>query len=130
MKPLPIKSDSYYYSYGQLLESFEVEVLHRVDDDDYQGDTRVLLRDGDRYGILTFGWGSCSGCDALEACRDYEEVTELRDGLWNRVHWEPSREAMLEYVNDKDWPLEYSWSSKEHRQFVADIKKMLAQENL
>lgn len=130
MKPVPMKSDSYYYTYAELLESFDVEVLHRVDEDDYQGDSWVLFRDGERYGYLCFGWGSCSGCDALEACCSHVEVTELRDSLWSGIHWEPSREAMLEYVNNKDWSLGYSWHSAEHKKFVADIKKILAGEKL
>jgi hypothetical protein len=110
-----------YYSYSELVESFEVEVLVTVQDDNWQGDTRHLLRDGDRYGLLTFGWGSCSGCDALEACRGVAEVTELRDQLWSNVHWERDAGAMLVYIDGKDWALDYSYSP----QFLAEVRGLL-----
>src|SRR5262249_9459299 len=56
-----------------------------ADDADYQGDSYRLIADGDepgqRYGMLIFGWGSCSGCDALQACSSVQEVQELMDRL-------------------------------------------------
>lgn len=119
MKQLEAKD---YYSYSDLIESFEVETLVTVADDDYQGDTRHLLRDGERYGLLTFGWGSCSGCDALEGCSGITEVTELRDQLWGQIHWEDSATAMLAYVDGKDWTLDYSHSPS----FVGQARELLS----
>ena len=108
-----------YFSYGDLLDSFEVQVLLNVEDNDYQGDTRVLMRDGARYGLVVFGWGSCSGCDALEAVNgDVAETTELRDELWSSVHWEDSAAEMLAYVDGKDWSLDFSYR-KETADFLA-----------
>lgn len=103
-----IEKGRYGYSYDDLIDSFEVQVLLRKDDDDYQGDTRLLVRDGDRYGLITFGWGSCSGCDALEAAGSDVEVIELRDAIWNGTHWEPSADALVAYIDGKDWSLDYS----------------------
>ena len=51
-------------TYRDLIASMGVENLLQVDDNDYQGDSRILVRDYHRYGLLLFGWGSCSGCDA------------------------------------------------------------------
>lgn len=66
----------------------------------YQGDHAVVLRDGQRVGWLVIGYGSCSGCDELEAVdpwchhRDGEPcncswagVVELRDRLLSEVKW-------------------------------------------
>jgi hypothetical protein len=98
-----------YFTYDTLIDSFEVEVLARKDDDDYQGDTRLLVRDGERYGLIVFGWGSCSGCDALEAAGgNLADLTELRDAIWNGAHWEPSAADMVAYIDRKDWSLDYS----------------------
>lgn len=122
--------DEYGYvsgGYDTLLESFEVPIVLQVDDNDYQGDTRVLLRDGPRWGILIFGWGSCSGCDALQDCSGLAEVTELRDKMWNDIHWEGSVADMYAYVSGKDWPLDYSWHSNATKVFVAKVKEWLAE---
>lgn len=114
-----------YFSYGDLLDSFEVQVLLNVEDNDYQGDTRVLMRDGARYGLVVFGWGSCSGCDALEAVNgDVAETTELRDELWSSVHWEDSAAEMLAYVDGKDWSLDFSYR-KETADFLAQARALL-----
>jgi hypothetical protein len=51
-------SDFFDCSYGELIGSMEVEVLVEVSDNSYQGDTRILLRNGSQYGILLYGWGS------------------------------------------------------------------------
>lgn len=108
MKNLPAKDGEYpYWDYDELIASMEVESLVEVSDDDYQGDTRLLLRDGSRYGLLTFGWGSCSGCDALQDCRTIGEATQLRDELWSQVHWEPDAASMAAYFKAKDWAATY-----------------------
>ena len=88
--------------YGELVESMEYEVLAQADDDDYQGDSLYLLRDGQRYGVLTFGWGSCSGCDALQACSTMTEATELRDELHQSITW-GSQEEIAGYLDVHDW---------------------------
>lgn len=93
--------------YEGLIESFEVEVLLVEEVGDWQGDSLYLLRDQDRYGILVFGWGSCSGCDAFEAAAYSEEsLTELRDELWASVQWF-TREEVVKYAQGKDVSLEW-----------------------
>lgn len=101
-----------YYSYRELVESTGVAILVEDSDDDYQGDTRMLVKRGRQYGILTFGWGSCSGCDALEAAENnVEDLTELRQELYDGIHWERGPRAMLNYVEAKDWSLDYgNWT--------------------
>lgn len=111
-----------YCSYDDLIDSFEVEVLHRLDDEDYQGDTRLLVRDGERYGLITFGWGSCSGCDALESAGgNLAAIVELRDQIWASAHWEDSPNLMLAYIYGKDWTLDYSHNDG----FLSEVKRIL-----
>ena len=57
---------SWKTDYTSILNQFGYIVI-KVDDDDYQGDSRVLYEGyKDEVGYLQFGWGSCSGCDALQ----------------------------------------------------------------
>lgn len=100
--------------YRDLIDSFEHEVLVEHMVGNYQGDYLFLLRDGDRYGYLVVGYGSCGGCDALEAAFDTNRyhpdgcaVTDLRDWLYTQVRWEDSAQAMLEYLSEHDWEGSY-----------------------
>lgn len=96
-----------HYSYDGIIDTFEVDVLLAEYDNDYQGDAFYLLQDGDRYGYLVFGWGSCGGCDWLESCYgDIAGMTELRDSLWASVQWK-SKSEMLTYFENKDEKLEH-----------------------
>jgi hypothetical protein len=76
-----------YYSYDELVTSQGAEIVLAESDHDYQGDTYYLLRQGNRYGYLVVGWGSCSGCDALEGCSTFEDVRQLRDMLVQGIWW-------------------------------------------
>lgn len=104
-----IDMGTYGPSYSDLVESFATIVIQE-DDDDYQGDSRLLVTDETgRYGLLTFGWGSCSGCDALQAAEgDETEVYKLRDDLARSVHWEDNAADLVAYINAKDWSLDYA----------------------
>lgn len=114
MRDIDFQDDlgDYFYapSYSSLIDSFEVTTLIEEHDNDYQGDSYLLLSNGSEFGLLIFGWGSCSGCDALEACSSPVEVTELRDELWNSITWR-TESQMIEYLSAKDWSLEYYYGS-------------------
>lgn len=51
--------------------------VHEIDDGDYQGTLiYVIPSEGyqpDTYWVTKVAYGSCSGCDTLEAIRDYED---------------------------------------------------------
>jgi hypothetical protein len=112
-----------YYSYGDLVDSMDVAVLLEGHDNDYQGDSFYLLKKGRQYGILVFGWGSCSGCDALEASYgDVGEITKLRDSLWESITW-MGKVDMRKYVKDKDFKLEYYGHTGAGREFEVGLKE-------
>ena len=113
------------YDYRPLLESLGFDICLQVDDENWQGDSRLLFKDGERWGILIFGWGSCSGCDALQGCNSYDEVDELRQQLLHDIHWEPDTESALQYMNEHDWEGDYSWHYLETREFVNKTKTLL-----
>lgn len=94
------------------------EILIEVSDSDYQGDSRYLLKNEGKFGILIIGWGSCSGCDALQAANTIRGLAELMQSIDNNVKWFDSLEQLKSYVKNKDWELEYSWHAQETKDFV------------
>ena len=72
-------------SYEDFVRTFG-DILASASSSDWQGDSLYLIQ-GARYGVLTFGWGSCSGCDALEACRTQEDLNDLQDDLERGIKW-------------------------------------------
>jgi hypothetical protein len=107
--------------YQPLLESFGYEIALKVDDDDYQGDSRVLFRNPDdgQYGYLTFGWGSCSGCDALQAYSSLAAIENLRDELHGSIKWGSAQE-LYDHFTIHDWKGDYCWHEANQMAFVND----------
>lgn len=112
------------YEYDPMLAEFG-EILLQVDDNDYTGDSRVLYQDGTRYGYLQFGWGSCSGCDALQACQSMEEVQKLMDELYASIRWFDTSAEALEFFRTHDWEGDYDWNEEEQKKFVAGAIALL-----
>ncbi len=120
----------YFYgpsSYSPLLDSLGYETILRVDDRDYQGDSRLIFKDGDRRGLLIFGWGSCSGCDALQACDSMKDIDDLRNSLHGSIKWFDTAAECLAYFKTHDWAGDYSWHNDETKEFVAAAIKLLTQ---
>jgi hypothetical protein len=112
-------------NYQPILDQFG-EIVLQVDDGDYQGDSRLIYKNGEQYGLLIFGWGSCSGCDSLQACDSYKDIDELMASLQARIKWD-TKENLLKYISEKDWEAEYCWHADETRQFVEQAKRLLAE---
>ena len=108
--------------YDDILNEFGHVVFQVDDDDDYEGDSRVLLeREGPYYGVLIFGFGSCSGCDALLACCTYEDLDELIAHFERDIHWFGSKEELLDWTKNRDWGLQWSWHARETKEFINKI---------
>lgn len=111
-KPEWAKSD--YPGYLELVESSGYEVLEFETTGSYQGDHEVLLADGERRGFLMIGYGSCSGCDALEAAYgytdspDWNRIVELAAGIRDDIHWADSAADLAAYLRaDIEDPLKW-----------------------
>lgn len=117
------EDDNFYgpASYQEILDDIG-DILVQVDDEDYQGDSRVLYQKGNLYGILIFGWGSCSGCDALQGCGSKEEVVELANSLTD-IDWK-TFEEMKKYIETHDWEGDYSWHEEGMVEFLDKIKNI------
>ncbi len=116
--------------YDTLINSMEVEILVQAHDDNYQGDSWYLLSGPQGIGFLTFGWGSCSGCDAAEAVHNVEEATELRDELWASITWHPTLAAMRAWLVERDWSAQFYWRNDTFfGKFLPDALAYISKEN-
>lgn len=90
-------------TYTPIINSYG-EVLLRVDTDGYQGDgdSLILLQRnfGSLYGLLILSWGSCSGCDALQACETYHDLNLLIEELEGTIKWFGNLRAAYAYLSD------------------------------
>lgn len=112
-----------WYDYQPMLDEFGNIVL-QCDEDNYQGDSFIIYEKDGKYGYLTFGWGSCSGCDALQACDTIDEVQELMDGLYSDIIWFESLEALKGFFETKDWSLCYEWHIDEFKEFLKRVAEL------
>lgn len=86
---------------------------------DYTGDYLYLLRDGDRYGFLVQGYGSCSYCDALQSCESLDDVQALIHRMYDAVVWKESADEFLKWVTrDRDWQDQWVWREEGTKRFV------------
>lgn len=78
-------------------ENLWLDRIHEIDDGDYQG-TLIYLIPFDTYQpcsddyLMTFAWyGSCSGCDALQAVQDYghKKLTEQQVKVFMSICKDP-----------------------------------------
>jgi hypothetical protein len=67
----------------------------------YQGDYVYLLKNGDKYAFTVIGYGSCSGCDNLQACENDEEFNELKDDVISSIVW-GTKQDVLDYVTNQE----------------------------
>ena len=118
-------SNHLWSSYDALIGSFGYEILLQVDDDDYQGDSRILFRDRKRYGYLLFGWGSCSGFDALQACETLQEFDDIRYGLYDGIQWFTNAQEALAFFTEHDWEGDYGFHREEQMEFINRAKDLL-----
>ena len=114
-----------WYDYQPMLEAFG-NIAVQVDDDAYQGDSRLLYDEDGKIGTLVFGWGSCCGCDALMACNTIEEVQELCDDLQNQIRWFDNKQQALAWFHTHDWEGDYSWHYDETREFIKKCSDYLS----
>lgn len=126
-----------YPSYEAIVASWGFEVVEFNTFGYYQGDHAVLLRDGDRWGVTVFGYGSCSGCDALQDIIGYRdetgwatrpEVVELSDGLREAVQWFDSRAEMVAWLRRvttgelaSDDPIRWWFYETETKAWASDL---------
>lgn len=112
-----------WWDYQPMLNEFG-DILLQKDEQNYQGDSFLIYEKDGKYGYLTFGWGSCSGCDALQGCNSISEVQELMDRLYSSIEWFDSLDALKEYFKETDWTLQYQYSIREFKEFLIEVENL------
>lgn len=120
--------DSGHSDFGSLTPYVEYEDLFTVSGmtildskyiGDYQGDLVLILRSPEgkevpSLGISLFGYGSCSGCDALQAAMYNEEQMEsLRESLLSDVDWFSSAQEALDFLGSEEFRGRWQYGSGE-----------------
>lgn len=97
---------SYYGGYVRLFETFG-ELEARWDERGYQGSSIYIVRckkpNVEAWGVVEFGWGSCSGCDSMQACDSPEEVMDLRNRMGENIIWFEDRDWLIQWARERDW---------------------------
>lgn len=97
---------------------------------DYQGDYLILYDfSDDNYGFLTFGFGSCTVCDALQSCESTEEIQELMDNIYNSIVRFNSKHEVIYFLNNHDWQGDWYWDTVDKDEFINSCIKYLDGEN-
>lgn len=101
--------------YDPILKSLG-EIVLKSDEGYYQGDYLYLLKnEQEQWGFVIVGYGSCSGCDALQGASSWADVQRLADDIERGVIWDEDPHALLEKAKEK---MEYvSWhesTSQDH----------------
>lgn len=115
-------------NYSPIIESLGDAVALRFDTDDYTGDSWVIYRNKKGWSFLNFGWGSCSGCDALQSCSTYEEIDALIGRLEQSIRtFQSAKEALIFFVSH-DWGGDYSWANDTFYHFLVAARRLLLTE--
>jgi hypothetical protein len=94
-------------SYEEGLKSRGVETIGSQTFGHYQGDYIFIVKNSEgELGFVVIGYGSCSGCDALEACETEEQFNSLLDSVVSNIRW-GSKEELISHINnefdDNNW---------------------------
>jgi hypothetical protein len=85
------------------------DIVSLYQQETYQGDTIAVVYKGGLYGFIRFGWGSCSGCDALQACESYKALGELIEQMQNTTRWYASVGELMDWVKAHDWEVDHTY---------------------
>ena len=134
LKDLVGEDDYSFPSYQRLVESYGYEVLDSISLGSYQGDIVMVVGNmAGQYGLLVTGYGSCSGCDALEGCGNrVDELEELRERLCASVIFHSPAE-MIETLEHRDWGGQYyssEYDEPEFKEWLSKVKEALIMRQL
>jgi hypothetical protein len=116
------------HSYEGILKSVCSDILLTVNDGDYQGEVYALVRKWEDneyvYGIAQWSYGSCSHCDAIEACDSAEDFKEVYEQMVHHIRWDTLTRTLL-YLEEHDWEGEAGFFYRELKTFPERAKRVL-----
>ncbi len=99
-------------SYQSLIEDRGIRILIEEENGDYQGDLLFFVKGGRKFGFVSVGYGSCSGCDAYEAACDDNSLNELGDDIVGEIQWFDSLKQAKEFIaNENERALQWYYHS-------------------
>lgn len=114
-------------SYTEIVDNWGYDVIDRKLFGLWQGDIWYVLRYGERYGYVLIGYGSCTGCDALENI-DYfytddearaGAINELSDQLQQNIRWFDSKQDFIANVLEAgDEGNDWYWFDTEIKEYT------------
>lgn len=113
-----------FNTYDDMVDSWGYESLATDFIGDYQGDIFYLLKNNDEYSILDIGYGSCSGCDALEACDTREDRIELAESIKSSMKWF-SKKDLLDHLNVEYLETQYFYYQTDAKEIIEKYKGIL-----
>jgi hypothetical protein len=81
-------------SYTDLVEEAGIKVLVNAEEKGYQGMGYCIVAKDGRYGYLSYRYGSCSGCDAIEDSNT-EDLDQIRKELVDDIDWYDTPEEVI-----------------------------------
>lgn len=117
-----LDGDYIYCSYADVALSFCNSTELWEEDGDYQGSSHALIRKNDSWAYLTFSWGSCSFCDALQSCESVQELEDLAASLESSCRWFNSPRKVLDYVSNGERAGEHYYHYESFPDFLEKLK--------
>lgn len=115
-------------TYRELVER-SYSVIDEAVFGSYQGDYIFLVEGASNYGIVIAGYGSCTGCDALEAAvygnayssgPDLAALDSLAEELRNSAHF-GTVDELREYLLGKDGALRWYYHEDGFREAIEGL---------
>lgn len=118
--PKEYNPDNYeHVSYSDIVSKFG-DIVASESFGDWQGEHIFILRKKKRknskpkIGYLVQSYGSCSGCDVLEACSSYKDLDGLINSMEQGIEWYKTKKELLarldelktknpSYIYERDW---------------------------
>ena len=116
--------DRYKGGYEGLIEATGCEIIDSLKMGSYQGDLLIVVSKNYKFGVLSTGYGSCSGCDSLQACNNHNDRAKLAKKLYGKIMWKEPTE-IIDYLQDKDWETEYYGKQKGLPKFIEEVKEQI-----
>jgi hypothetical protein len=95
-----LKEKWWCLSYDAIVSHFG-DVVFSKDFGSYQGDTFYVIENNSKFGYVVIGYGSCSGCDTLQAIESNKNIENLNtfiDSIENDIEWFDTKSELCSFL--------------------------------
>jgi hypothetical protein len=117
-----------WYSYAELVESFDVQVLAELSEEWDSIDTLFFLKKDNLYALLP-AW--TEDLDTLDDIYDDEDdssylerISKYRSSIWSNISWK-SRDDMVNSLNDPDFGLGIVYDQEDALNLSKKLKRAM-----